>query len=301
MGISMYDTKGDKVFKAVDIFLLIIITLLCAYPMWFVLIAAVSNPDLVQNGQVMFLPKDFTWDGYQAVFQNSDILIGYRNTIIYTVFGTLLDLVVTLPAAYALSRHDFVGRNIFTVIFTITMFFSGGMIPGYLVVQRMHLINNPLVMIIIGATGMYDIILCRTFFQSSIPSELTDAAQIDGCSNTQLFVKVILPLSKPIVAVMTLFFAISHWNNYFTAMLYLNKPDLRPLQLVLQEILIQSDMMAQLIQNQSVDPATAAKIERTKQLVRYASIVVSSLPVMCLYPLIQKYFVKGIMIGSIKG
>lgn len=301
MGMSMYDTKGDKVFKGIDIFLLVIITLLCAYPMWFVLIAAVSNPDLVQNGQVMFWPKDFSWDGYQAVFQNQEIGIGYRNTILYTAFGTLLDLVVTLPAAYALSRHDFVGRNVFTIIFTITMFFSGGMIPSYLVVQRLHLINNPLVMIIIGATGMYNIILCRTFFQSSIPSELTDAAQIDGCNNTQMFGKIILPLSKPIIAVMVLFFAIGHWNNYFTAMLYLNKPDLKPLQLVLRDILIQSDMMEQLMQNQSLDAETAAKIERTKQLVRYASIVVSSLPVMCLYPLVQKYFVKGIMIGSIKG
>lgn len=301
MGMSMYDTKGDKVFKGIDILLLVIITLLCAYPMWFVLIAAVSNPDLVQNGQVMFWPQDFSWDGYQAVFQNQEIGIGYRNTILYTAFGTLLNLVVTLPAAYALSRHDFVGRNVFTIIFTITMFFNGGMIPSYLVVQRLHLINSPLVMIIIGATGMYNIILCRTFFQSSIPSELTDAAQIDGCNNTQMFGKIILPLSKPIIAVMVLFFAIGHWNNYFTAMLYLNKPDLKPLQLVLRDILIQSDMMEQLVQNQSLDATTAAKIERTKQLVRYASIVVSSLPVMCLYPLVQKYFVKGIMIGSIKG
>ena len=301
MGMSMYDTKGDKVFKAVNILFLVIITILCAYPMWFVLIAAVSNPDLVQNGQVMFWPQQFSWDGYQAVFQNEDIGIGYRNTIVYTVFGTLVDIAVTLPAGYALSRKDFVGRNVFTIIFTITMFFSGGMIPSYLVVQKLHLINNPLVMIIIGATGMYNIILCRTFFQSSIPNELTDAAQIDGCNNTQLFGKIILPLSKPIVAVMVLFFAIGHWNNYFTAMLYLNKPNLKPLQLILRDILIQSNLMAQLIQNQGLDAASAAKIERTKQLVRYASIVVSSLPVMCLYPLVQKYFVKGIMIGSIKG
>lgn len=301
MGINMYDTKGDKVFKWVIAVLLVIITLVFAYPMWFVLIAAVSNPDLVQTGQVIFWPKEFSWDGYQAVFQNKDILIGYRNTIIYTVFGTLLDLVVTLPAAYALSRQDFVGRNVFTIIFTITMFFSGGMIPSYLVVERLHLINNPMVMIIIGATGMFDIIMCRTFFQSSIPDELTDAAQIDGCSNTQLFGKIILPLSKPIIAVMVLFFAITHWNNYFTALLYLNTPDFRPLQLVLRDILINSDLMVELMQNQNIDAATAAKIERTKQLVRYASIIVSSLPVMCLYPLVQKYFVKGVMIGSIKG
>ena len=288
-------------FGAVNVFLLAVILIVCAYPMWFVIIASVSDPNLVNSGEVLFLPKKFSWSGYQAVFKNSDIGTGYINTILYTAFGTLLDIAVTIPAAYALSRKDFVGRNALMGVFMVTMFFSGGMIPGYLVVQRLHLLNTPWIMIIIGAASTYNIILCRTFFANSIPGEVQDAAEIDGCSNFQLFWKIVLPLSKPIIAVMVLFFAVSHWNNYFTAMMYITKQELQPLQLILRDILIQSDQMTKMIDTQAVDPASLAEAERVKQLVRYSSIIVSSLPVMCLYPLVQKYFVKGIMIGSVKG
>ena len=296
-----YETKSDKMFGAVNVFLLAVILIVCAYPMWFVIIASVSDPNLVNSGEVLFLPKKFSWSGYQAVFKNSDIGTGYINTILYTAFGTLLDIAVTIPAAYALSRKDFVGRNALMGVFMVTMFFSGGMIPGYLVVQRLHLLNTPWIMIIIGAASTYNIILCRTFFANSIPGEVQDAAEIDGCSNFQLFWKIVLPLSKPIIAVMVLFFAVSHWNNYFTAMMYITKQELQPLQLILRDILIQSDQMTKMIDTQAVDPASLAEAERVKQLVRYSSIIVSSLPVMCLYPLVQKYFVKGIMIGSVKG
>lgn len=297
----IHETKGDKAFGVVNTILLTIVLLIFAYPMWFVVIASISNPDLINSGQVILWPKGIMWNGYQAVFRNDDIGRGYLNTIIYTTFGTLLDLVVTLPAAYALSRKDFVGRNVITKIFMITMFFGGGMIPSYLVVQRLGLLNNPMVMIILGATGMFDIIMCRTFFDSSIPGELQDAAQIDGCSNLQLFTKIVLPLSKPIIAVMVLMFAVTHWNSYFSAMLYITNSDLKPLQLVLQNILIQSAQMTKMLDTMPTDPGQVAAFQNTKQLVQFASIIVSSLPVMCLYPLVQKYFVKGLMIGSVKG
>lgn len=297
----IHETKGDKAFNAVNTFFLILILILCAYPLWFVIIASVSNPDIVAKGEVVLWPRGFTLDGYQAVFRNDDILRGYRNTIFYTVLGTLLDLVVTLPAAYALSRNDFVGRGVVMVFFMVTMFFSGGMIPGYLVVEQLGLLNTPWILILLGAASVFNIIICRTFFANSIPNELQDAAEIDGCSNFQLFTRIILPLSKPIIAVVVLFCAVSHWNSYFSAMLYVTKADLQPLQLVLQDILINSDLMAKMLDNQAIDPTQMAQLEHTKQLVRYSVIIVSSLPVMCLYPLVQKYFVKGIMIGSVKG
>ncbi len=298
---TIKETKADKIFSAVNALVLILILVFCFYPIWFVLCASISNPTLVNSGRVVLYPQGITWVGYQSLFREPMVGIGYRNTIFYTAAGTLINLAVTLPAAYALSRKDFVGRNVLTGIFLFTMFFSGGMIPSYLVVQKLHMVNTIWAMLLLGATSMYNIILCRTFFANSIPAELQDAAEIDGCSNFQLFTRIILPLSKPIIAVMTLFFAISHWNSYFTALLYITNDNLKPLQLVLQNILVQSDVMTQMIESGQLDAGLMEESMRIKQLIRYSLIVTASLPVMCLYPLVQKYFVKGIMIGAVKG
>ena len=295
------ESRGERAFDTVNILLLVIILLISVYPIWYVLCASVSNPRLVNMGSMVIWPQGFTMEGYQAVFREPLVLIGYRNTIFYTVVGTVLDLAVTLPAAYALARKDFVGRNFFTGMFLFTMFFSGGMIPGYLLVQSLHLLNTPWVLLVLGLTSMYDIILCRTFFENSIPQELQDAAEIDGCSNWGIFKSVVLPLSKPIIAVMALFFAIGHWNSYFTAMLYITDDNLKPLQLVLQNILVKSDTMMKMIDSGQVDEGAMMQQLRVQQLIRYSLIVTASLPVMLMYPFVQKYFVKGVMLGAVKG
>lgn len=295
------ESIGDRVFNTAMYVLLGIILLLCAYPIWYVIICSISSPYYINNGQVLLWPMGVTFQGYVSVFQEPSVLIGYRNSILYTVFGTLLALIVTLPAAYAVSRNDFVGHNFFMAVITFTMFFSGGMIPAYLVVQRLGLINSPFCLIVLGTVSAYDVILCRTFFQNSIPHELQDAAEIDGCSNFKLFVSVILPLSKPIIAVMVLFIAVGKWNNYFTALLYLTNPNLQPLQLVLYNLLLKSDTLAKMIEQGVVDAGDVQKSMNIQQLIRYSLIVTASVPVMLLYPLIQKYFVKGVMIGSVKG
>jgi ABC-type sugar transport system, permease component len=299
--VGIKETKSDHVFNVVNYIILGIILLICIYPIWYVFIASISNPFYVNSGQVILLPKGITWLGYTSVFQEPLVLIGYRNSFFYTVFGTLLALAVTLPAAYALSRKDFVGRKPITIIFTITMFFSGGLIPSYLVIQSLHLINSPLCLIILGAVSAYNIILCRSYFESNISSEIQDAAEIDGCSNFKLFTRIVIPLSKPIIAVMVLFIAVSKWNSYFTALIYITKDELKPLQLVLYNILVASQDMTQMMNTGTVDASDAQKVYNTEQLIRYSLIITASVPVMCLYPLVQKYFVKGIMLGSVKG
>ena len=280
------ETRSDRIFNGVNILILTLILIVSIYPIWFVLCASIS--------------KGVTFSGYVSVFKDPNVLLGYRNTVFYTVFGTLINLAVTLPAAYALSRRDFVGNKFFTVVFLITMFFSGGLIPSYIVINNLHLVNTVWVLLLVGATGMTNILLSRTFFINSIPHEMEEAAQIDGCSNLKLFFGIILPLSKPIIAVMTLFFAVGHWNQYFTAMIYINDARLKPLQLVLRDILVESEFNAKMIEQGVIDVGEIAERLRLQELIRYSLIVVATLPVMCIYPFIQKYFVKGIMIGAIK-
>ncbi len=294
------DTKADKVFLAVNAIILVFITFVTAYPIWYVLIASISNPDLLMAGKILLTPKQITFEGYKAIFDYQPIMIGYRNTIFYTTLGTMINLAVTLPAAYALSRKDFVGNKFFTIMFLITMFFGGGLMPTYLIVDKLHLVNTIWVLMFCSATSMTNIILCRTYFASSIAPEMQEAAQIDGCSNFRLFFRIILPLSKPIIAVMVLFFAIGHWNEYFTSMIYISNPDLKPLQLVMMELTKQTGKMEQLVQQGLADPTQYDKITKTRTLMQYALIITASLPVMCLYPLVQKYFVKGVMMGAIK-
>ncbi len=298
---AIKEMKRDRVFNWVNHALLILVVLVCAYPIWFILIASISDPDLVNSGKVLLWPKGISFGGYQSLFNDKSIMRGYGNTIFYTVVGTVINLAVTLPAAYSLSRKDFVGNKFFTIMFLITMFFSGGLIPTFLLVQDLGLYNTWWVMVILGATSMTNIIISRSFFNQNIPIDMLEAAQIDGCGNARFFVQIVLPLSTAVIAVMTLFFAVSHWNGYFVAMIYIRKEELKPLQIVMRNVLMRSQFTAEMLQ-QGGD--TAGKLQeelRIAEQIKYALIVVASLPVMAVYPFIQKYFVKGVMIGAVKG
>lgn len=295
------ETKRDRVFNFINVTVLSIVFLLCLYPLWFIIIASISNPDLLNAGKVWLIPREISFDGYKALFADDSVMRGYFNTILYTVGGTCVNLAVTLPAAYALSRPDFVGRQFFTKMFLFTMFFSGGLIPTFLTVKSLGLYNNPLVMVILGATSMTNIIISRTFFQTNIPNELREAAEIDGCSNTRFFFRIVLPLSTAIIAVMALFFAVNHWNGYFTAMIYIRDEEWKPLQIIMRDILMESEFNAQMLQ-QGGDTAGMLQQElRTAEQIKYALIVVSSIPVMLIYPFVQKHFVKGVTVGAVKG
>lgn len=295
------ETKTDQIFNIINYCILGVVFLICLYPIWFILLASISNPDLVNAGEVWLFPKEISFDGYKSLFADDSIMRGYANTILYTAVGTLVNLAVTLPAAYALSRKDFVGRRFFTLMFLFTMFFSGGLIPTFITVKNLGLYNNPLVMVVLGATSMTNIIISRSFFETNIPNELREAAEIDGCSNTRFFFRIVLPLSTAIIAVMALFFAVNHWNGYFTAMIYVRDRDWQPLQIVMREILMRSEFNAQMLQQGGDTAVLAAAEQRAAEQIKYALIVVASIPVMCIYPFVQKHFVKGVTVGAVKG
>ncbi|WP_397341405.1 carbohydrate ABC transporter permease [Paenibacillus qinlingensis] len=290
-------TKSDTLLDFAIYIALSFVLLITLYPLIFILSASISNPVDVLQGKVWLWPKGLNFEAYTRVFQNKDIIVGFRNTIIFTVLGTAFNLLMTTLGAYPLSRKDLFGRNKILLFFTLTMFFSGGLIPTYLVIKQLGLFNSPLVMIIPGAVTVWNLIIMKTYFQTSIPYELQEAAFIDGCSNTKVLTKVILPLSLPIVAVMVLFYGVGHWNAFFNALIYLNDRSMFPLQLILREILIQNQMQDMLNSGVEISEKQLMMVESIK----YSVIVVSSIPVLLLYPLLQRYFVKGVMIGAIKG
>ncbi|MDF2926902.1 MAG: sugar transporter permease [Paenibacillaceae bacterium] len=294
------ETYQDRIFNIVNIALLSLMLAVVLYPMIYVVSASISDPNLVNSGKMWLLPKGITFEGYRRVLQHGELWVGYRNTIFYTLAGTLINLAVTLPCAYALSRRDMLGRNVLTALFAFTMFFSGGLIPTYLVVKNLHLVDTIWVMLLPGATSMWNIVLSRTFFQSNIPHELQEAAVMDGCSNWRLFFAIVLPLSAPIIAVMALFFGVAHWNSFFSALIYLSDRGKYPLQLILREILVQQQVASDMMSNGS-DMESMAAQARIAEVVKYAVIIVSTLPIIAVYPFLQRYFVQGIMVGAIKG
>lgn len=300
---SMQESKGDKMFLLGTYIYLCIALVVVLYPLIYILSASISSPQAVNSGQMWLFPKDITWAGYELVFNNPKIWNGYLNTIIYTVVGTLLNLAVTLPAAYALSRSDFVGRGWFMGFILLTMFFSGGLVPTYLVVKNLGLVDTMGALILPVAASVWNIVVARTFFQSTIPKELQEAAHIDGCTNIKLFWKIVLPLSAPIIAVMALFYGVGHWNSYFSSLIYLNSESKYPLQMVLRQILVLQEMSSEMNGagvSGEVAQAMNSKAE-TASLIKYGVIVVSTLPIIAVYPFLQRYFVQGVMIGSVKG
>ncbi len=290
------ETPGDRIFRALCYFIMTLLLLLVLCPLIFVCSASVSDPSMVASGKVLLLPKGFTLDGYRRVFQDKSILTGYANTIFYTTVGTLINLAVTVPAGYALARSTLPGKKFFMTYFMIPMYFGGGLIPTFLVVNALHLYNTRAVMVLLYAFSMYNCIICRTFF-GGLPKEVEEAAIIDGCTSFQVFWQIVLPLSKALMGVMVLYFAVAHWNTYFAALIYLRDTDKHPLQLVLRKILILETASDDMI---GMEEAALAKLQ-LKELVKYAVIIVSSLPVLILYPFLQKYFDQGVMIGSVKG
>ena len=300
---KMRASRGDRLFVFVKGAVLILLFVLLIYPILFVISASFSAPDMVNAGKVILLPKGFTLDGYRRILQYDEIWLGYANTFFYTFVGTLLNLVFTIPCAYALSRRDLPGRGAIMVVFMFTMYFSGGLIPGYLNIKQLGLLNTRLVLLISGLVSTYNVIVSRTFFASTIPWEMHEAARVDGASDARTFVSIILPLSKPILVVMALYYGVGRWNSYFDAMIYLRDRALYPLQLFLREILIQSQLSKAMLAN-ATDAETAlalANQANEANLIKYCVIIVSTVPMLAIYPWLQRFFAKGVMIGSIKG
>lgn len=294
---TIRESGSDRAFTIINYVILSIVLLIILYPLIYVVSASFSSSYAVLSGKVWLWPVEPSLDGYKAVFKNKNILTGFQNTLFYTIAGTLINVIMTILAAYPLSRRDFHGRNVFMLIFVFTMMFSGGLIPTYFVVKELHMIDTVWAMLIPTALSVWNVIIMRTYFQTTIPHELLEASQMDGCNDFRFLRSIVLPLSGPILAVIALFYAVGHWNQYFNAMIYLKDPGLYPLQLILRDILVQNEVKIDMLG----DVKTAAARQGLRELLKYSLIVVSSVPLLIVYPFVQKFFVKGVMIGSIKG
>lgn len=294
---SIYYSRSDKIFAVVNTIFLLFIFIIVVYPLIYVLSASFSSTQAVMSGRVWLLPVEPTLLGYKAVFNNRSIMTGYANSFYYTVLGTVINVFMTILAAYPLARKSFYGRNLIMGIFTFTMLFSGGLIPTYLLVKQLGLINTRWAMVIPNAMSVWNVIVARTFFSTTIPEELYEAGELDGCSDIGFISKIVIPLSGPIIAVLTLFYAVGHWNSYFQALIYLKDAELFPLQIILRNILIQNETSGEMMR----DISEMQRRQGMAELLKYSLIVVASIPVLIMYPFVQKYFVRGVMIGALKG
>ena len=292
-----YMSTGEKIFTIVDYLLLTFVLVVIAYPIIYIVSASFSSPEAVIAGKVVLWPVDVTLRGYKAVFSNPKIMIGFRNSIFYTVVGTLINIIMTMFCAFPLSRKEFTARNKLSAYFVFTMYFSGGLVPTYILVMKLGLINSPWAMIIPTAMSTYNMIIARTYMVNSIPDELYEATEIDGGTPWQYFIKIVWPLCKPIIAVLVLYYGVAKWNDYYNAMIFLKKDSLQPLTIVMRDILIQNQVDPTML----TDARQASELAGLTQLLKYSTIVVASLPVLIMYPFVQKYFVKGVMIGAVKG
>lgn len=291
-------SASDKAFDIVNYILLALVLFVTAYPLYYVVVASVSDPFKVYAGQTMIYPVGFSWGGYQRIFQDAMITKGYLNSTIYTVVGTFVSVVLTCVSGYALSKKTLPGRRWIMLFLLFTMYFNGGLIPTYLTVRDVGMFNTIWALIIPNAISVYNLIIARTFFESNIPESLTEAASIDGSSNIGTMVRIVMPLSTPIIAVMVVFYAVGLWNNWFDALIYTTKSEMAPLQLVLRSILIKSQASSDMLMGMDANYAEKQKIT---EMLKFASIVVASIPMLIIYPFVQKYFSKGIMIGAVKG
>lgn len=290
-------SKGDRVFTIFVNVITVFILILVLYPLYFVIIASISNPELVNSGKVILLPQDITFVGYQQIFKDSRIWSGYLNTFLYTSCGTILALILTIGGGYSLSRKSLPGGPLIMKLLVFTMYFQGGLIPTYMIVKNLGLVDTRWVLIILGSFSVYNLIIARTFFANTLPAELYEAASIDGCGNAKFFFSIALPLSKAVIAVTALYYAVFHWNSFFNALIYVNDQSLYPLQLILRDILISSKMLT----TGSVDFESLLEMQKIADTIKYGVIIVSSLPILIFYPFVQKYFVKGVMVGAVKG
>lgn len=288
---------GDRIFHIVNTVIMVLIGIIMVYPLYYIVIASVTDPTVVNSGKFLLFPEELFLEGYQSAFEYERLFTGFLNSILYTVVGTVISIVLTIPAAYALSRRDMAGRNLIMFVFTFTMFFSGGMVPTYMLVSNLGFIDTMWSIVLPGALSVYNLIVVRTFFLTNIPDELLEAAKMDGCSDLRFFWSIALKVSGTIIAVMVLFYAVAQWNSYFNAIMYLNSRSRMPLQAVLRDLLIMNTVTNEL----TIDATeTVDRMMRADQL-KYCVIIISTVPMMVLYPFIQKHFTKGVMIGSIKG
>lgn len=293
------ESRTDLVFLIAVHICLFLVLAVVLYPLIFIISSSFSSTDAVRQGRVWLFPVEPSVDGYKAVFSHPQILRGYYNSAVYAFWGTIVSVATTIMIAYPLSRKEFVGRGVITFLFVFTMLFSGGLIPTYMVVKGTGLLNTRLALIIPSAIGVWFVIISRTFFQSNIPQELAEVAEIDGCSDFHFIWSIVLPLSKPIIAVLALMYAVAKWNAYFEALIYLHDEDLYPLQIILRQILILNQNMAHNFRRLRTDQILARR--GIAELLKFSLIIVASAPLLILYPFIQKYFIKGILIGSLKG
>lgn len=290
------ETGLDKLFTIANYLFASILLLLVLYPLVFVLSASFSSPESLMGGKVWLFPVDIGLAGYKAVFEYKNVWIGYSNSLLYTVAGTVINVVMTIAAAYPLSRKDFYGGRTIMLIFAFTMIFSGGLIPNYLLVKELGLLNTRWALLIPNAMSIFNVVVMMSFFRSNIPTELLESAKMDGCSNFRFLLSIVLPLSGAVIAVITLFYAVGHWNSFFEALLYLSDKNKFPLQIYLREILLlntTSDI--------TLNVHEESENFYLSELLKYSLIILSSLPMILLYPFVQKYFVKGVMVGSLKG
>lgn len=291
------ESREDRTFGIIINILCVLIFLIVAYPLYFVIIASFSDADMVSTGKVFLWPKGFTLEGYTRVFNDTRIWAGYKNTIIKAVGGTAINMVLTVPAAYALSRKEFVARKFINVLFVITMYFNGGMIPTYLLVTSLGFYDNLLAIMIPHCVSVYNLLIIRTFFMNSVSPEMYEAAELDGCSHFKYLISILVPLSKACLAVIMLYHLVGHWNDYFSALMYIPTESKQPLQMVLRRILLQN----QALQTATMGEMTSNFAARTANQIKYAVLIVSSVPLLILYPFLQKYFEKGVLLGSVKG
>lgn len=297
---KIQQAKSDKIFDICNKILVWFFIIIISYPLLYICFASISDPSYVNSGKMWLLPKDITFEGFKRVFSSQEIWIGYRNTIFYTLLGTLINLAVTLPCAYALARQELVGRGIIMAMLIFTMFFDGGLIPTYLLVRDLGMINTIWAMVIPSAASVWNIIVTMTFFKVTIPRGLEEAAEVDGASIFRTFFQIVIPLSAPIIAVMALFYGVGHWNQYFGGLIYLSDRELFPLQLILREILIEQEITAELmIQGSNIE--AIGEQARIAASIKYAVMIVSAAPLLIAYPFLQRFFLKGVMIGSVKG
>lgn len=289
--------KGEAAFYLINSIFLAVFFISVLYPIVYVLSASISSPRAVMSGQVILWPVELSLKGYEAAFRNSALLTGYANSMIYAVVGTLFNVGITLTTGYALSRHELIGRQFFNLLFAFTMWFGGGLIPNYLLVRSLGIMNTRWAMWLPGMMSVWNMVLCRTYIRNTIPEELFEAVMMDGCGYFRFFTRIVLPLSGAIIAVLTMFYAIGHWNAYFNAFIYLNNPALYPLQIILRDILIQNQLEMEAVSEVTSSYADIGVVE----VLKYAVIMLACLPLWIIYPFVQRFFVKGVMIGSLKG
>ncbi len=302
MALELYkETKSDRIFDTFNYLVISVIFAVILYPLILVVSSSFSSGNEIILGKVWFLPVSFNFTGYAEIFKYKSVLIGYGNSLAYLAAGTLVNLIFTIIAAYPLSRSDLKGKKVITLLFVFTMLFNAGLIPNYILVKQLNLIDSRLVMIIPKALNPWNLIVTITYIRTTIPKELIDASKIDGCNDFKFLTQILISLSKPIIAVMALFYAVEHWNSFFDAMIYLNTSSKFPLQLVLKEILLQNSLTLDMMSTMQLTAEEMAQRLGLSEQLKYALIIVASLPLMVFYPFVQKYFIQGIMVGSIKG